>query len=123
MEPQLVLPIDSPPQLIGPWPRVLKIIAIATLHFSISHVAGTGAFLYSILMSSSLSRWRLVNFQYWNRHDVIWAAFSLGDTLISLVMTFAALNLFRHHRGHRLLSICTWIWLTLLLIDPITRMF
>ena len=50
MEPQAVIPIDAPPQIAGPWPRLLKMISLIVLLLCLTRLTVLGIYLYRVVL-------------------------------------------------------------------------
>jgi hypothetical protein len=109
MEPQLVIPPNAPQQFVGPWPRLLKIISLMMLFFSVMHLVRMGINLNRLLRASSspngddLTSGRTTA-------ETINIAIIVFSGLFDVFMAVSAIRLYRRREGG-LLIISLWLWL------------
>jgi hypothetical protein len=109
MEPQMVIPTDSPQQLAGPWPRLLKSISIMTLLFCLVQLAGMGGYVDRLLR---LPQWPNSNYDTSTRTsgESITMAIVTFTGLVDVFMAGGAIRLYRR-REAAVLIIGLWLWL------------
>src|SRR5215212_2163041 len=107
MESQLVTNIDSTTQFIGPWPRLLRIIALMTFIFCAAHLVKTAIQVYTVLTDPPL----FPGYKFtWDSFAGRRIQLSIATCMIEMVMAAGGFCLL-YGRGHRLLSVSLWIWL------------
>ncbi len=109
MEPQLQIATDAPQQVVGPWPRLLKIISIMMLLFSLMQVVGVGRYINRLMRlpespnSSDDTDTRTIV-------ESIGIGIIVVTGVVDVFVAGGALRLYRR-REARLLIIGLWLWL------------
>src|SRR5881397_882280 len=121
MERQLVIQIESPQQLVGAWPRLLRIIAIATLVFCLVQLMGTAQSFYYMFKQ----RPALVSRQgrIWPDYIGIRTLLLIAAAIVDVVMAGAAASLWKRGRGVGVLIVCLWLLLGILAVEIAQYLF
>jgi hypothetical protein len=107
MEPQLVIPIDAPPQIAGPWPRLLKMISLMVLLLCLTQFTGACRYIYLVLQPRpQTSRVLVVT---GDRDEDIRTLIVGSAALVDLLLAAGAIILWKRSEP-RLLIIALWLW-------------
>jgi hypothetical protein len=107
MEPQLVIQIESSPQLIGPWPRLLKTISIMVLLLCLAELTGLGRYIYQVLQPRPQSSGVLVLTSH--SYQSIRTLISVSMGLVDFFVAAGAVILWKRSEP-RLLIIALGLW-------------
>src|SRR5438128_1669955 len=109
MEPQLVIATDAPQQLVGPWPRLLKIISVMMLLFSLIQLVGVGRYIDRLMRPPE---WPNSNYDTTTRTtgESIAISIVIFTGVADVFVAGGAIRLYRR-REAGLLIIGLWLWL------------
>jgi hypothetical protein len=100
VEPLPVLSISYSQESHGPWPRILKILAVVAIAFGALRMAATGFGLRSFGSVATTFR----SIYSWN-----WIAFGL-DLALNALLAAGGLRLLMRPGSYRLLLVAGWLW-------------
>jgi hypothetical protein len=107
MEPQAVIPIDAPPQIAGPWPRLLKMISLIVLLLCLTRLTVLGIYLYRVVLPPPQpSRVLVVSSE---SSQGVLKLISVSTGLVYLLMAAGAVILWRRGQPRHLI-IALWLW-------------
>jgi hypothetical protein len=107
MEPQQVIPIDFPPQIAGPWPRLLKMISVMVLLLCLAELTGLGRYIYRVLQPLPQPSRILVLTS--GSYEGIRALISVSMGLVDVFVVAGAVILWKRSEA-RLLIISLGLW-------------
>src|SRR5947199_6592983 len=104
MEPQAVIPIEVPPQIAGPWPRLLKMISLMVLLLCLTRLTVLGIYLYRVVQRPPQPSGVLVVTS--DSSQGVLKFISLSTGLVYLLMASGAVILWRRGQpGHLIIAL------------------
>src|SRR5205823_3286169 len=111
MEPKLVIPTDPVQPFAGDWPRLLKIISIIMLLFSLAQLLAIGIYIYRMLRLATSPDTIITTIRDSGEAFTISTVLLVG--LADIFMAYGAVRLYRR-RAASLLILGLWLWLLVL---------